>query len=148
MATHADWPVNEADLEARHYWLVTAGRDRLAKLMARPNAYDARIAGWWVWGACAWIGSGWCSGAGPWQAASDGFRQLPHLGDGGRGINRQLPHLGDGGQGINRQLPHLGNGGQGMRKARGGYGSTAKALTNARANSQRERLWLSPHCLH
>jgi len=34
-------------------------------------------------------------------------RQLPHLGDAGRGINRQLPHLGDAGRGINRQLPHL-----------------------------------------
>jgi hypothetical protein len=40
-------------------------------------------------------------------------RQLPHLGNAGRGVNRKLPHLGDAGQGVNRQLPHLGNAGQG-----------------------------------
>jgi hypothetical protein len=41
-------------------------------------------------------------------------RQLPHLGDAGRGINRKLPHLGNAGRGINRQLPHLGDAGRGQ----------------------------------
>jgi hypothetical protein len=39
---------------------------------------------------------------------------LPHLGNGGMGVNRQLPHLG-GGMGVNRQLPHLGDCGRGDR---------------------------------
>ena len=43
-------------------------------------------------------------------------RQLPHLGDAGKGINRKLPHLGDAGKGINRQLPHLGDAGQGINR--------------------------------
>ena len=62
VAAHADWPVNETDLHARHRWLV--GSDtaaaRLQAVRDDPEAYDAKIAGWWCWGACCWIGSGWC----------------------------------------------------------------------------------------
>jgi len=116
VAAAADWPVNERDLEARHAWLVTEGRATLARLGGDPLGYDARIAGWWVWGACAWIGSGWCSGKGPWSWTGEAWqdaRQLPHVGDAGQGINRQLPHVGSAGQGINRQLPHVGDAGRG-----------------------------------
>ena len=103
VAHHADWPCMEADLEARHAWLINRA-DRLRWQLEDPDFYDAKIAGWWVWGACNWIGSGWCSGTGPHQ--SNGVRlvdarQLPHL-SAGQGINRQLPHLGNAGRGINR----------------------------------------------
>jgi DNA adenine methylase len=108
VADAADWPVNECDLEARHQWLVTTGREQLARLLTDPDAYDARIAGWWAWGQCAWIGSGWCSGVGPWQVVGGEW-----LRNAGQGVNRQLPHLRNAGQGVNRQLPHLGNAGQG-----------------------------------
>ena len=114
VAYWADWPVNETDLHARHIWLVTHGRDRLVNLDADPTAYDAQVAGWWLWGICSWIGSGWCSGAGPWQVV-DG--RLVANTD-GQGINRQLPHLGNSGQGINRQRPHLGNSGRGINRQR------------------------------
>jgi DNA adenine methylase len=108
-----DWPVNEADLFARHAWLVKQ-RDALTeRLHADPDYFDAKIAGWWCWGACAWIGSGWCEGRGPWQVVAG---EVVHLGNAGRGINRQLPHLGDAGQGINRKLPHLGDAGKGERE--------------------------------
>ena len=119
VAEWADWPVNEADLFARHSWLVRQSAGLLDALHADPEHYDARIAGWWCWGACNWIGSGWCSGIGPWVHDGERIvdrRQLPHLGDAGQGINRQLPHLGDAGQGINRQLPHLGNAGKGINR--------------------------------
>jgi hypothetical protein len=90
VARYADWPVNEADLLARHRWLLA--QDGFKAAMRDDPAYcDAKIAGWWVWGLCAWIGSGWCR-----QEAA----QLPHLGDAGQGINRKLPHLGDAGRGI------------------------------------------------
>lgn len=56
----ADWPVNEADLHARHQWLVDAAMPLTDKLIADPEYYDAKIAGWWVWGICTWIGGGWC----------------------------------------------------------------------------------------
>ena len=103
VAEHACDPVNEADLFARHMWLVNEGRRRVDAINADPEFFDAKVAGWWVWGQCAWIGSGWCSGKGPW--VTDG--QRPHLGDEGRGVNRKLPHLGTAGQGVNRKLPHL-----------------------------------------
>jgi len=76
--------------------------------MADPDYYDARAAGWWCWGACSWIGSGWCAGDGPWRAESDA-EGIPAFttGGGGQGVNRQLPHIGNGGKGVNRQLPRL-----------------------------------------
>jgi len=120
VASYADWPVTECDLTARHLWLVNEGRDSLQRCWADPDFYDTKIAGWWVWGLSAWIGSDWCSGDGPW-IAKDGRlvrkeykekqgvkHKLPQLRNAGEGINRQLPHLGNPGQGINRQRPHLG----------------------------------------
>ena len=83
---YADNPVNEADQHARHLWLCSQSEFR-ERMKIDPEYYDAKIAGWWVWGQCIWIGSGWCS------------VQLPHLGNAGMGINRQLPHLGDAGMG-------------------------------------------------
>lgn len=119
VAYHADWPVSEKDLEARHYWLITDGRRLTAEALADPEWFDAKVAGWWVWGLCSWIGDGWCSGEGPWSLATDGSwadaRQLPHL-SAGMGINRKLPHL-SAGRGINRKLPHLGSSGMGDRLA-------------------------------
>jgi DNA adenine methylase len=116
-AEAADWPCNEADLFARHSWLVRQRDSLLDALHADPDYFDAKIAGWWCWGACNWIGSGWCGGDGPWvhdgEKIVDG-RQLPHL-SAGLGINRQLPHL-SAGRGINRQLPHL-SAGRGDRSA-------------------------------
>ena len=113
VAMWCDWPVNEVDLFARHLWLVNTGRSRLLEGMeSDPDFYDAQIAGWWVWGVNAWIGSGWCSGEGPWIHGDDGIGKRPHLGNAGQGVNRQLPHLGNAGQGVNRQLPHLGDAGR------------------------------------
>lgn len=109
VAHHADWPVNEADLHARHLWLL-GERDSLTdRLMGDANYFDAQAAGWWVWGCCQWIGGGWCSGNGSWVSVDGKFVKA----DAGRGVKRPLPHLGDAGRGINRKLPHLGNAGRG-----------------------------------
>lgn len=58
----ADYPVSHIDLAARHRWLVEPARvaDLVAQLADPEWPGDARIAGWWCWGQCAWIGSGWC----------------------------------------------------------------------------------------
>ncbi len=61
VARWADWPVNEADLHARHQWLVNQAPALFDKLVADPDWYDAKVAGWWVWGICTWIGNGWCA---------------------------------------------------------------------------------------
>ena len=119
VAHWADWPVNECDQHARHAWLVGQRDTFLPRLEGDPDFYDAKIAGWWVWGICCWIGGGWCSGKGPWQVV-DG--QLVHLGNAGRGVSRRRVHLGDRGQGVNRQRVHLGGHGvvgQGIHKATG-----------------------------
>ena len=86
MAYNADNPVNEADQHARHLWLCSQEEFR-ERMKVDPEFYDTKIAGWWVWGQCIWIGSGWCSA------------RLPHLGDAGTGVHRKLPHLGDAGTG-------------------------------------------------
>lgn len=96
VARWADWPVAETDLTARHLWLVERRVEITARLHVDPEWYDAQAAGWWVWGACSWIGSGWCSGDGPWVRNGNEIT----LGNAGRGIHRQLPHLGDAGRGI------------------------------------------------
>ena len=100
VAAWADQPVNENDLHSRHAWLVGQTESLVPKLEGDPDFYDAKIAGWWVWGICCWIGHGWCSGKGPWSCVGG---KLVHLGNAGRGVNRQLVHLGNAGRGVNRQ---------------------------------------------
>ena len=79
----ADWPVNEADLHARHLALVRDAGFR-ERMKTEPNFYDVRVAAWWVWGLCQWIGSGWCAQRGEGRPSE----QLPHLGNAGRGVHR------------------------------------------------------------
>jgi len=89
-----------------------------------PDFFDAKIAGWWVWGICQWIGSGWCVRP-EWKGRGSATR--------GRGIHRPLerkrPNLRKGGTGVNRhqlwqQRPHL-NGDSGAV----GMGIHSSALT-------------------
>lgn len=92
VAHHADWPCNEADLHARHLWLVGERVRITERLMGNAAWFDAQAAGWWVWGANNWIGSSWCSGDGPWQSHEGKLidtRQLPHLSGGGAGNHPQ-----------------------------------------------------------
>ena len=132
-ARWADWPVSEVDLLARHRWLVTTGAARLELVKADPNFFDPQIAGWWVWGLCQWIGSGWCM-----AKADDQPEQLPHLGNAGMGINRKLPHLGDAGRGdVHHKRPHLATKGKGLNTERGAdiaayFGALAARLRSVR----------------
>lgn len=71
VAKHADWPVNEADLHARHAWLIEQRSALTEKLMTDPRYFDSEIAGWWVWGICQWIGPRWCL---------ERSKSKPHLG--------------------------------------------------------------------
>lgn len=81
VAAHADWPVNEADLMARHRWLMGQS-DFRARMKADASYYDVKVAGWWVWGLCSWIGSGWCVQ----RRNGNQPEQIPHLGSAGMGI--------------------------------------------------------------
>jgi hypothetical protein len=114
VAGYADWPANENDLHARHAWLVRQKfeTDFIAQLEGDPDYYDPKIAGWWVWGLSLWIGGGFCSGDGPWQAVDGRLEN----GDAGKGVTRKLLHLGDAGKGVTRKLLHLGDAGQGVKR--------------------------------
>jgi len=99
VAEHADWPVNECDKAARHLWLVGHREDLPLRLMADPEFFDAKIAGWWAWGLCSWIGGYFCSGQGPWHNVDGRFTKT--VSD-GLGVIRQLPLLAAG-VGVNRK---------------------------------------------
>jgi DNA adenine methylase len=77
----SDYPVNEADLIARHRWLVTqeAFRDRIR---TDPDWCDFKVAAWWVWGIAQWIGSGFCD-----LQQTIPSKKLPHM-VGGSGVHR------------------------------------------------------------
>lgn len=85
-----DWPVNETDLVARHRWLMAQSNFR-DKMRTDPHFYDVKIAGWWVWGLCSWIGSGWCVQ----RRTGNQPEQIPHLVDAGQGILDYLAKLSD-----------------------------------------------------
>ena len=86
VAEWADYPVSHIDLGARHGWLM-AQRGRIGEAMQDPDWHgDAKVAGWWLWGQCCWIGSGWCE----WE--KDG--QIPHAGNAGRGYDALLTSCG------------------------------------------------------
>jgi DNA adenine methylase len=107
LAAAIDYPVTEVDLLARHVWLVNEGPRIKGEMEADPDAYDLKAAAWWVWGVCSWIGSGWCSGDGPWNIAdTDVGPRVVNIrkieGNAGGGVKRKLPHLGDAGRGVNR----------------------------------------------
>ena len=102
VAHWADAPVNEADLSARHLWLVNQSEFQ-ERMKTDPDYFDVKIAGWWVWGICSWIGSGWCATINNGRVN----RKLPHLGDNGQGVHRQRPHLSDNGQGDSSHSSEL-----------------------------------------
>lgn len=100
VAYWADWPVNEADLHARHLWL-TSQLDFRERMKTDPDYFDAKIAGWWVWGISQWIGSGWCSKP-EWTGRTNAGRSI-------RGIHGKRPQLKRGGNGVHRrrQIPNI-----------------------------------------
>lgn len=80
-------PVHEVELRARHKWLVmsTTAKEWHDLMEVNPDHYNAKIAGWWVWGISCWIGSGWC------KCSANTNSQLPDLaglhGASGRGVH-------------------------------------------------------------
>jgi DNA adenine methylase len=105
VAEFADWPVNEADLHARHKWLVlseTAGNFR-DRMMSDPDYFDAKVAGWWVWGLCQWIGGGWCT------AGHRGVRvrSRPQVTDSANGVHKMKLQMRECGAELNGKGIHV-----------------------------------------
>ena len=128
-AVEADYPVSHVDLDARHRWLTDPTRTaELRSRLADPEwPGDARIAGWWVWGQCAWIGSGWCE-----REVSDAGMgvqsKIPHVSNAGRGVQSQIPHVGNAGMGVQSQIPHVGNAGMGVQSKIPHVGNAGKGV--------------------
>ncbi len=133
VAYYADYPVNETDLHARHLWLVKQAEFQAA-MKADPEYFDPKIAGWWVWGQCLWIGSGWCSrpewtGRGVGAAANRGVHNQQMS-----GVQEKRPHIsnrhGDGGgQGVH--APRLSQQKPELRGDSGATGSGVVALARS-----------------
>lgn len=116
----ADWPVNEADVHARHLWLVNQTEFR-ERMKTDPDYFDSKIAGWWVWGISQWIGSGWCSRP-EWTGRVNAGRK-------NRGMNQQSRHfitdknwnarptLSSAGEGVHRKIPNMGDDGRGVHRS-------------------------------
>ena len=122
VAYWADWPTIHQDLTARHLWLrrwVAEHRDRLSE---DPEFFDAKAAGWWLWGISLWIGGGWCAthhermprvernggGVGCNAQHTGPPGQRPYVNQGGQGVSAQraqMPHVKDtgGGSGVSAQ---------------------------------------------
>lgn len=110
VAEAADYPVSHVDQGARHGWLMEQ-RDRLGAELQDPDwPGDAKVAGWWLWGQCSWIGSGWCE----WGKVSNAGVGIQAAG--------KVPHVGSAGVGIQAagQVPHVGNAGMGHLLTSGG----------------------------
>lgn len=112
----ADYPVSHVDQMARHRWLTDPERVRVLRdsLVNDPDwPGDPKVAGWWVWGQCSWIGSGWCA------VAPGASGKKPRV-DAGVGIQAvgQVPHLSSVGQGLQtpEQKPSIGNAGVGVQR--------------------------------
>ena len=75
---HCDYPVLELDLHARSAELLAQREEFTERMRADPRFYDARVAGWWVWGKSASIGDSFEKGA----------KGVPILSHRGAGIHR------------------------------------------------------------
>ncbi len=128
VAQWADYPVIHADLTARHRWMVN-NTEFKERMFADPDHFDSKVAGWWVWGISAWIGSGWCTGAFevgnliPYLKSAQGVARVkdqrpllrPRQGINALDVPNSIPHLWFGNkQGINRAelMPADGQGGR------------------------------------
>src|SRR3990167_1360604 len=90
-AEYCDWPINHADLSARKKAMIKRMPELLPKLIEDEKFCDVEIAGYWIWAASCWIGSGLTI-----------IGQRPNIGNGGKGVHKigQRPHIGNAGEGV------------------------------------------------
>lgn len=132
---HADWPVSEIDLHARHIHLVNLRDELTDRLIGDPHYCDPMLAGWWAWGASMWLAGGWCAGNGPWS--SDGQRLVA---GGPPGIVRSKPKRFPTRQTRERFVTL----GARLRNVRVYAGSWERVLTPAMLGSQPTAILLDP----
>lgn len=108
-AKWCDWPVNHADLSARKKTLIKNESHLLENLINDDKWHDPVMAGYWIWAASCWIGSGLTR-----------IGQIPHVCNAGKGVHKigQRPHVSDAGMGVHKigQIPHVGDAGMGVQE--------------------------------
>ena len=88
VAHYADYPSIHQDLTARHKWLKRWALENGKRVTDDADWFDAKAAGWWVWGMSLWIGGGWCTVE---------KEQVPHVakeitGQGTSKQRKEVPH--------------------------------------------------------
>lgn len=118
VAEYACQQVNEADMHAQHIYIINKLEKLSAKVMGDLDYCDTKIAGMWCHGLCCWIGHGYCSGNGPWNAVEveDGTMEMRKIDREQIGVRKKLPFLGHKGMGVAKQLPFLAHKGHGVTK--------------------------------
>ncbi len=88
VAKWCDWPVNHADLCARRARLIENESRLLENLVKDDMWHDPKLAGYWIWAASCWIGSG---------LTRPNSRAIPQISDTGKGAHKlsKRPHLGN-----------------------------------------------------
>ena len=108
-AKWADWPVNHADLSARKKVLNEKNQYLLENLIKDDMWNDSKLAGYWIWAASCWIGSGLTRPT-----------AMPHLTDAGIGVHKisKRPHISDAGKGVQKisKRPHIADAGKGVQE--------------------------------
>jgi len=100
VAKFADYPVTEADLHARHRWILSQINDDFKNKMDQdPHYFDAKIAGWWVWGIGASIGNNWLQ--------PKGLKAIPILSSAGGGIHGMTYQVSDWMQQLQKRLKRV-----------------------------------------
>lgn len=95
VADSIDWPVIEIDMHSRHIKMIQQIPSLKEKLLEDEEYFDAKLAGWWCWGICIWIGSGWCVRAAPnKRPCIEGRHGVDVLHGERRRKSKQRPHLG------------------------------------------------------
>lgn len=94
VAKWCDWPVNHADLCARKKEIIKSENYLLENLITNPEWCDPKLAGYWIWSASCWIGSG--------LTRPNAINAIPDISEGGKGAHAigQRPHISVGGQGV------------------------------------------------
>jgi len=121
VAKWCDWPINHADLCSRRAELIRNEERLLQNLIADPKWHDPVLAGYWIWAASCWIGSGLTSP-----------KAIPHLSDTTgihtAGKRQRLTGFADAGIHAVAAPPHVSNKGMSICSAKS---STVYAWMNA-----------------
>ncbi len=154
-------------MHAWHVELVKQKNAVRANLEADPRWFDAELAGKWVYGLCAWIGSGWCTPSGKGnlklqvpllstagQGTHSAPMRLPALGAGSGGQDdHPCAHYGKGvhsqGMGAAGKIPFLAGDGKGHAIERGVHSATVRThlyevFEQLRARLKRTRVTCGP----